>query len=399
MKDKSGKRSNKGYYVGAGAVLLGGLIIWALVFTLTPIIAPPTTTPTDKATSTFTLIDYNTGEDVSAWVEGSIWTPDPDDIPFDDDEDIFRIANFDEDVSSQDADGISIDLRSHDYAWLQIDPDYESDFGGYAGVFAAPTVDDFRLLIGGANYDYVFYVYHEPSDVDITVLDRNRGMDYWNVSRAASLLSVQSDSINGTVVMSMPWNSTVGWHAGTTGGDEWNIDEDDLDLIEADIDPITLEYREEMEWLRDQRNFRTIAPYYDLVDDTIKDYGNDLEQLTNAFAVRFSFNTTINMTDYFNPTTPGLAVDAQVNFTLYERDYKTNPMELVFSGDEIYIIFTEPIVFDGAYTFDFEIDLGPNINCTAVETGRLIVPRDDINLGAYTAYSAMRFRNFLGYLT
>ncbi|KKK75842.1 hypothetical protein LCGC14_2869670, partial [marine sediment metagenome] len=357
----------------------------------------PTTTPTTKATSTFTFIDYNTGEDVSSWVEASVWTPDADDIPFDDGEDIFRITNYDEDVSSQDADAISIDLRSHDYAWLQIDPDYESDFGGYAGVFAAPTTDDFRLLIGGANYDYVFYVYHEPSDVDIVVLDRNRGMDYWNVSRAISLLSVQSDDINGTVVMNMPWNSTVGLHAGTTGGDEWDIDEDDLDEIEAEIDPITLEYREEMEWLRDQRNFRTIAPYYDLVDDAIKDYASDLERFTNAFAVRFSFNDTINMTDYFNPTTPGLAVDAQVNFSLYERDYFGEPAEVIFSGNEIYIVYTSPITFDGIYSFDFEINLGPNINCSAVETGRLAIPQDDNNLGVYTVYSAMRFRNFLGY--
>ncbi|KKK77689.1 hypothetical protein LCGC14_2851060, partial [marine sediment metagenome] len=361
----------------------------------------PTTTPTTKATSTFTFIDYNTGEDVSAWVEASVWTPDPDDIPFDDSEDIFRIVNFDEDVSSSDADGISIDLRSHDYAWLQIDPDYESDFGGYNAVFATPTVDDFRLLIGGANYDYVFYVYHEPSDVDIVVLDRGRGMDVWNVTvngtLGPGLWSVLSDEINGTVVMNMPWNSTAGLHAGTTGGDEWDIDEDDLDDFEADIDAITLRYGEEMQWLRDQRNFRTIAPYYDLVDDTLKDYDSKLERVTNAFAVRFTFNDTLNTTDYFNPTTPGLIVDTQVNFTLQERDYFGEPVEVVIGGTMIYVIYTEPITFDGIYSFDFEIFLGVDVNCTAVETGRLVVPRGNTNLGAYTVYSAAKFLNLLGF--
>jgi len=363
--------------------------------------APATTTPSTKATSTFTFIDYNTGEDVSHWVEASVWTPDTDDLPFTESEDVFRVTNFDEDVSSSDCDDIAIDLRSHDYAWLQIDPDYESDYGGYNAVFAAPTVDDYRLLIGGANYDYLFYVYHEPSDVDIVVLDRNRGNDIWNMSRITAAdadRQVLSDNINGTVVMNMPWNSTVGWHAGTTGGDEWDIDEDDLDVIDDGIDPITLEYTDEMEWLRDQRNFRTIAPYYDLVDDTLKDYDSDLERITNAFAVRFSFNTTINMTDYFNPTTPGLAADAQVNFTLYERDYIAEPAEIIFSGDEIYVVYLDPITFSGIYSFDFEIDLGPGINCSAVETGRLIVPQDDHNLGAYTAYSAMVYRNWLGFI-
>ncbi|KKN36768.1 hypothetical protein LCGC14_0770280 [marine sediment metagenome] len=354
--------------------------------------------PSTKATSTFTLIDYNTGEDVSSWVEISVWIPDEDDLPFND-EDPYRIGNFDEDISSVDADDVTIDLRSESMAWLQIDPDYESDFGGYNGVFAAPTVDDFRLLSGGANYDYYVYVYHEPSDVDIVILDKDRGMDYWNVSRAISLLSVQSDDINGTVVMSMPWNSTAGYHAGTTGGDEWNLDEDDLDIIEADVDPITLEWGIEMQWLRDQGNFRTIAPYYDMTDDTLKDYASDLEQITNAFAVRFAFNATLNMTDYFNPTTPGLAADTQVNFTLYEQDYVAEHIDVVYNVNEIFLIFSEPIIFNGVYSFDFRIDLGPNVNCTAVQTGRLVVPQDQNNLGAFTAYSTMRFRNFLGYLT
>lgn len=35
----------------------------------------PTTTTTTKATSTFTLFEYSTGEDVSSWLEMSVWIP------------------------------------------------------------------------------------------------------------------------------------------------------------------------------------------------------------------------------------------------------------------------------------------------------------------------------------
>jgi hypothetical protein len=356
--------------------------------------ASPSTTPTTKLTSTFTLIDYNTGEDVSEWVEISVWTPDPDDIPFDSDEDPYRLANFDEDVTSQDAADVTIDLRSHSVAWLEIDPDHESDYGGYAGVFAAPTVDDYRQLTGGANYDYTFYVYHEPSDVDIDILDRNRGLGHWNVSRIIQLLTVRTDDINGTIVLNLPWNSTAGIHAGEVGNDGWDIDDDELDDMIADFDPVTLRYGDELEWLYSQNNFRTIAPFYDPADDTLKDYDSDLEKLTNAFVIDFTFNATINMTDQHDAFTD----DAQVNFTIYERDWKSLDVEILRSGAHLYVIFLSPFTcYPGGFSFDFEMVLGDSINVSAVETGRMVIPRDENNLGAFTAYSAAHLFNFLNH--
>ncbi|KKM82437.1 hypothetical protein LCGC14_1319600 [marine sediment metagenome] len=382
------KGSKSGYYIGAGVIAGSVLLIWIIAFSPFSVLPGTTTTDADdQALSTFTLLDYRTGEDVSEWVEVSVWTEDPDDLPFDQDDDPYRLANFDEDVSSKDASDADIDLRDFAHAWLEIDPDFESDYGGYNGVVAFSDIivsNDFRKLSPGVNYDYIVYVYHEPSNVSINVFERTNNLffdldtsDEWGQTTGNALgfpYYNNTDTGRFVVALNVPYNSTHGHHAGVVGGDEWDIDRDELDDMT----------RDELFWLADQSNFRTVASYYDMQDDTLKDYSSyeKLEMLTNAFTVRFRFNATVSL----------VAGNAnQVNMTLSDRDGIKVPAELVVSGTDIYAIFYEPITFTNhMYNFDIDIfTIGASINVTYVQTGRVVVPQGDspFSLGAFTPYN------------
>jgi hypothetical protein len=84
-------------------------------------------------------------------------------------------------------------------------------------------------------------------------------------------------------------------------------------------------------------------------------------------------------------TTNG-AVD-QVNFTIDDEDL---PIEVVIDGVYIHCIFYESIDFDtGINSFMFEMEFGAQIHLDQVESGRIVVPREDDNLGTFTAYSTI----------
>lgn len=332
--------------------------------------------PTVKTRSTFQLIDHRTGEDVSSWVEISVWTPDPDDVPFDGDTDPYTLTNFEESVSSDDADVVSIDLRSYTNSWLQIDPDYESDYGGYDGTAALgdgyTVSDDFRYLYGGVNHDYIVEVYHLPTNISVTVRDRVTNDEWFDLIEAGT---DYARGVDGHYVteLDLPYNDPHGLHAGDDGGDGWEIEDEEYD----EMTPA------EGYWLRDQKNFRTIAPLYDLNDDDGKNFDDELELTTNCFAVNFTFNTSLSE----------VATDANwVNFTLYERDYNDIPAEVVFDVTDILVIFYEPITcYDHFYSFEFNIEFNKGINCTGVYTGRIFTPYDDDNLGAWTEINVAPF--------
>ncbi|KKM25678.1 hypothetical protein LCGC14_1592560, partial [marine sediment metagenome] len=172
--------------------------------------------------------------------------------------------------------------------------------------------------------------------------------------------------------------------------DEWDIDHDEFQDMT----------RNEIFWLRDQANFRTIAPYYDLNDDTLKDYSGheELERLTNAFAVNFTFNDSISLV---------AGNVKQVNMTVADRDGISPPIELIVSDTSMLLIFYEPITFKN-YMYNFDIDIftiGSDINCTYVQTQRIFVPQGDspTTLGARQLINSARlfddlYDNALGYM-
>lgn len=361
MRDGGKKGKNIKFYIAGGSIVALLVIVCFIAYSpYSPYSywwEEDEPVPVVKTVSTFTFIDYCTGEDVSSWVEGSILIP-KDTADFDQDEDPYTFSNFEAEITSKDADDIEIDLRPYEYAYLIIDPDDDSNYGGYDVAYGGCLSDDHRLLYGGTNRDYLVYVYHLPSDTEINVLNRDTANEW--------------DFTNGdyTVHMDLPENSTEGLHLeGEVAGEEWELTEE----VYADYSA------KQIAWLRDQRYHRTQAPFYDMVDDLDKGYNDELEYLTNAFAVRFTFNDSIDETD---------ASDTEVNFTLTQRNFVNYPIKVVYSGAFIYCIYYEPITWNyELQSFDFRIDQAVNITASAVATGRLELPYDASPLGTFTVLS------------
>jgi len=303
--------------------------------------ASPFAPSTTADTSTFKVISYVDGEDVSDFVEISVWIPE-DDETFDDNEDIYTLTtSYDEEKSSMDADDVAIDLSSYSYVWVEIDPDGESVFE-----------NDFYLITpSGANQEYTLYAYHLSSDVNFNLLTST--MDEVTCGDYAT-------DGNFTVIMDVPHYTEANSHSGTN----WDIESSEVDDMSTS----------ELEELYDEANWRCQAPTYDPAEDLEKDYYDDLEQITEAFALKFDFNTTISTVD---------GNDAQVNFTTtYDN------AEVVISGDLIYVIFFDVISFkSGAVNLDIEMQFADDIHLDDVDSGRIVVPRDDDALGTFTKYS------------
>jgi len=390
-KDKD-KNKNLKWYISGAVLTLSLLLIVGLAYSpFSPWYMwwieddDEAVTPTVKTTSTFTLIDYVTGEDVSEWVEITIWEP-TDAADFDDDEDPYRRSNFETMETTKDAADVAVDLRDEPYYWVEIDPDDDTVYGGY-NLFVASgfttrygaQTDDYRFILGGGNYDYNMYVYHLPYNTTINVLDREAdgidaggtvGLDEWKISGPVAL-ATPTENGTFTVYMDVPINATDGPHFGSAGVHDWDADNDVTDLWDW----------EDQRWSIDQRNFRVQAPFYDIQDDTGREFDDELEVLTNAFCVRIHFNSTIN--DNTSQT---------VTFELVERDYESYPIEVVMTSTDIYCIYYEPITWsEGMFpSFDFNITVyqgntlrqGPGVE--RVSTGRLGVPSDQYALGAFT---------------
>lgn len=293
--------------------------------------------------SSFALISKVDGEDVSDFVEISIWIPEDED-KIEDFEDVFTMSLFEEEESSKDADDVSIDLREVSYAWVEVDPDAESVFE-----------TDWILLTGGTNKDYILFAKDLSSDLNFNIHVRD-------TLASVTVANYQTDN-NLTVVMDVDHYTVANIHANT---DDWDVDDDDW----ADM---TTSEREEY---YDEAKFRSQETLYSPHDDLEKDYDDPLEQMTNGLCLRFIFNGSVSTTD-------GSAT--QVNFTVNDSDL---PIEVIFNGVNVDLIWYEGIDFlDGAYTFDVEIQYGADIKLSDVDSGRIVVPREDDNLGTFTKYS------------
>ncbi|MHA1502429.1 MAG: hypothetical protein ACTSSB_11315 [Candidatus Heimdallarchaeota archaeon] len=205
-----------------------------------------TQTPATDNVSTFTLISYVDGEDVSNFVEISVWIPD-DDAEFDETEDIYTLTNFEETKSSMDAEDVLIDLTLYDYVWIEIDPDAEQ-------VFA----NNYHFISGGANFDYALYVYHQSSDVNFNVLDST--LD--EIDLTADFTN-QCSSDTYSVVFDVPIETKTNCHYGTN----WAIEQSEFDDMSAS----------EQAEVWDEGNWRCQAPTYSPAIDTEKEFDDDLD--------------------------------------------------------------------------------------------------------------------------
>lgn len=314
------------------AVIGGG----AYLFTLSPLDLAGSSS---SDISTFRTISYTDGEDVSDFVEISIWVPDPDDT-ISETENIYTMSNFDEDVKSKDAEDVEIDISGYDYVWVEIDPDAGSVFSR-----------TFFLITGGVNRDFTLHVYHLASDVNFNILSVTN-MDEWD----------KATDGNFSLSLDFPHYTTANKHAGVN----WDIDADEFDELTEN----------QLQELYNEQNYRSEAPLYIPGDDTEKDFADDLEKVTEAFAFQFTMNTTISKTD---------GNVRQVNMTILNDN---DAIELVISGEYIYFIFVE--IIEAPYALNFEIQMAANITFSTVKSGRIAVPQDEDNLGSFTALSTLQ---------
>lgn len=327
-------------------IAICGWIFWPQSPTPTP-----EETPTTKATSTFTLISYVDGEDVSNFAEMDIWEPKTD-ATFDEGyEDITAITTkFEKAVTGKDADDISIDLRDEDYYWAEVTGNSVWD-------------NTFYLLIGGANYDYLFYVHHTSSDVNFNVLDDSMNELNYGIDPTVTPASGQKGvDANYTAVLKAPHLTKTNCHYGDVG---WV-------MTATDFSELTLKNKEII-W--NENDWRDQWPTYDPTLDTSNDFVRDFEIITNAFGLKWTMNESISVVD-------GNAL--QINCTIG----KGYPVEAFISGVYLYMIWYEGFDFDPSpYAMEFELSFGSAINVTTVQSGRVTIPSTTVT--GFTAYSTI----------
>jgi len=300
--------------------------------------------PTVKTTSTFSFYDAASGEIVSGHLHISIWKNDPDEGTLTGD-DIYKLQYYEEDIKTKDAADVSIDLRDIERYFIEINPGLDQY---YLHTYIPRT--------GGKNVDLLLPVYHRPSNVSINFRDRNTG-DEWD----------KSSDIVGTIDLDLPWNSTNELCV----GEDWSISTTEYNALSESA---KLDYK-------DQRKYRVLAQAYDPSVDLDRDYNDNLEQLTSAPVIRYTFYNSINLTD-------GSA--NQVNITLLETNGITPPFDVQISAQYIDIIGYSPIYFNnGPYALGVKIEVGASQNCTALQIGWGTLPRETVT--AFTALNSAPF--------
>lgn len=301
----------------------------------------PDDEPTVKTTSTFSFYDAASDEVVTAHLHISVWKNDPDEGTLTGD-DIYKLSMYEEEIKTKDAADVTIDLRNIDRIFIEINPGLDQY---YMHTYIPRT--------GGKNQDFLLPVYHRPSNVSINFRDRNTG-DEWDTLT----------NIVGTIDLDLPWNSTDELCV----GEDWSISTTEYNAL---TESEKLDYK-------DQRGYRVLAPGYDPAVDLDRDYNDELEQITSAFVIRYTFYNSINLTD-------GSA--NQVNVTLSDTNEITPPFDVQFAAQYVDLIAYSPIYFNnGPYALGVKIDLGASQNCTKLQTGWGTLPRETVT--SFTALAS-----------
>lgn len=294
--------------------------------------------------STFKAVSYTDGEDVSNFVELSIWTWDPDKT-YGDEEDLRNINNFEEEIGSKDAEDISIDLTQYEYGvWIEVDNDGDSVFE-----------NNFHWLSTAQNVaNYPIYCYHVSSDVNFNMLDESMDEIAANCSTDA----------NYTISFDFPQFNSANSHS----GDDWEVDDDDVDDYTED----------ELQYLYNEENWRCQAPVYVITADADDDYSKTFEKFTEVFAFKIQMNTTISTSD---------GNSAQINCTI--DDQYSDLVYSQVSGQYLYLLFADAVTAPDSFMFELEFGDDICIDEQLVYSGRLAVTGDITTAGSFSAYSAV----------
>lgn len=320
--------------------IIGGVLVVSVIILLCWVFWPAAPgVPEETTFVTITSPDY---EDVSEQCTIQILVPKSSyDDNWEDTEDIYDPAKFESEKKDH-ADDITFDATAVDYFWVRINPDGDE-------YWLTTDCGPYRLT---ENQEIQLVVHHLSSDVNFNSLKRDALPDEaWNTNG------------NFTLIMDYPMFNPNKTHR----GNYWKIDDDLADLTEAEIQK-----------LYNERLYRSQKPAYIMGDDLEKEFDTKLKRLTNAFALRFTANSSINITD---------GSVHQINFTIRDENYAED-IQVVISAQMIYLIFTDDFnCYVKPYTFDYEITMAANITISNIHSGRLEVPRNDDNLGTFTVYS------------
>ena len=285
-------------------------------------------------TTTFVGFDYVSGEDVSGHAHIKIMGL-KDTVENPDSDDIRTLTNYEELEAVKDIDDVSVDLSLVPYYFIVINPAGDQ--------YWATT---YQLCFGMSNVaDKEIILYHQASDVEGTILDTST-MDEWDLT---------SDITHALVVIDVPHESALELHK----GDGWETTTTEYtDLATAD-----------QLFFQDQANFRCEFPTYSPSLDSDKDGQDDLEVVTDVFAIEFTFNATVSLVD---------GATTQVNLTINDN----SPIELAYSATKIFMLFYSVIDFEnGAYSVNFDVAMSTHIECSTVKTVRIPVPYETSSLG------------------
>ena len=308
-------------------IVMGGVFLTAYIQGL--VIAPPYAGET-----TFVGYDYISGEDVSGHahikilgLKATVENPDSDDIR--------TLTNFEELEAVNDIEDISVDLSDVLYYYIVFNP--------VGDQYWATT---YQLEYGMKNVaNKELTLYHQASNITGTVLDTST-MNEWDLS---------SDITHGLIPIDVLHESALELHK----GDGWETTTTQY----ADLETV------DQLFFQDQANYRCEFPTYSPTLDEDKDGQDELEVVTNVFAIEFTFNATISLVD--GETT-------QINLTINDN----SPIKLAYSATKIYMLFYRVIDFkNGAYLIYFDIALGTHINCSTVKSVRVPVPYETSSLG------------------
>lgn len=321
--------------------IVGCLGFWGIQYLVAQAQAPATTV----SATTIELECYISDEDVS-WVKVNVWFP-KDSSTFDDPEDIRTKSMYELEVTADEAEDVSIDVSGIPYFIVEIDP-------ADASVFSNTEY----VEIGGYNRVLDYKVKDRVTDYNFNVLDGTMG-----AIDLTTGFTNKCTSDNYTLIMDCPHYTTT--LAQMHYGDDWETSTSEFNDLDAS----------DKSWFYDEKNFACLDVIYDTSVDTDKDFDDPLERLTNAPAIKFTFNTTLSTVD---------ANTAQVNFTVGNEV----PAEVVYSGTIIYLIFYYDISFEyGSVSYLFEMQTSTHIELDDVDSGWLTVPGDDDTTGAFVKAS------------
>ncbi len=309
-------------------VSVGGYFLVTYMQSL--VIAPDIT----ANTTTFVGYDYVSGEDVSGHAHIKIMGL-KDTVENPDSNDIRTLTNYEELEAVDDIEDISVDLSLVLYYFIVINPAGDQ--------YWATT---YQLEFGMSNVaDKEIILYHQATDVDGTILDTS-DMDEWDLT---------SDITHALLVIDVPHESGNELHKGD-GWETTTTEYTDLDTADQ-------------LFFQDQANFRCEFPTYSPSLDSDKDGQDNLEVVTNVFAIEFTFNATVSLVD---------GATTQINLTINDN----SPIELAYSATKIFMLFYSVIDFEsGSYSVNFDVAMSTHIECSTVKTVRVPIPYETSSLG------------------